>query len=139
MEFNTGKCEILTVTKKRKPLIQNYSLHGHVLQRVKSTKYLGVTISYGLSWNNHINSVTATANRTLGFVKRNIVSRSQTVRTLAYKALVRPRLEYCASVWDPHTAKNTGRVEIIQRRAARYVLRRYHNTSSVTDMLEHLH
>lgn len=138
MEFNSGKCEVLTVTKKRNPHIQDYLLHGQALRRVKTTKYLGVTISSDLNWNSHINSITTSANRTLGFVKRNIASRSQAVRTLAYKTLVRPRLEYCASVWDPSTATGTQRVEMIQRRAARYVLRRYHNTSSVTSMLDHL-
>ena len=57
---------------------------------------------------------------------------------MAYKALVRPRLEYCASVWDPHTQCAVQRLEMVQRRAARYVMRRYHNTSSVTHMLDHL-
>ena len=30
------------------------------------------------------------------------------------------------------------KMEMVQRRAARYILRRYHNTSSVSDMLEQL-
>ena len=55
-----------------------------------------------------------------------------------YKALVRPQLEYCASVWDPRTQVAVQRLEMVQRRAARYVIRRYHNTSSVSDMMEHL-
>ena len=72
----------------------------------------------------------------LGFVKRNIKTRSHNIKTKAYKALVRPRIEYCASVWDPHTQSAIQKIEMVQRRAARYVLRRYHNTSSVSDMLE---
>ena len=32
----------------------------------------------------------------------------------AYKALVHPTLEYRSSVWDPHTAKNTNTVEMVQ-------------------------
>ena len=51
---------------------------------------------------------------------------------------MRPHLEYCCSVWDPHLNKHTNMLEAIQRRAARVVLRRYHNTSSVTNMLEQL-
>ena len=55
-----------------------------------------------------------------------------------YKGLVRPTLEYCCSVWDPHHKNQDYQLEIIQRRAARFVLRRYHNTSSVTNMLQQL-
>ena len=49
-----------------------------------------------------------------------------------------PRLEYGFKVWDPQSKCATQRLEMVQRRAARYVLRRYHNTSSVSDMLDHL-
>ena len=35
MEFNPIKCESLTVTRKRSPVIYHYSLHGLTLNRVK--------------------------------------------------------------------------------------------------------
>ena len=41
-------------------------------------------------------------------------------------------------MWDPHTQANIKKIEMVQRRAARYTLHRYHNTSSVTAMLDHL-
>ncbi len=47
-------------------------------------------------------------------------------------------MEYAPSVWDPYTLGNTRQPEMVQRRAARYVTSRYHNTSSVTDMFKHL-
>ena len=53
-------------------------------------------------------------------------------------ALVRPHLEYASAVWDPHTNYNTHKLEMVQRRAARYVCNRWHNTSSVTGMLSQL-
>ena len=52
--------------------------------------------------------------------------------------LVRPSLEYANCVWDPHTQTAKQKLEAVQRRAARYVTRRYHNTRSVTNMLHHL-
>ena len=38
----------------------------------------------------------------------------------AYKAIVRPILEYASIVWSPHTAKEIKRLESIQNRAARW-------------------
>jgi hypothetical protein len=37
-----------------------------------------------------------------------------------------------------HILKNKSEVEKVQRRAARYTTGRFHNTSSVTSMLDHL-
>ena len=47
-------------------------------------------------------------------------------------------IEYSSAVWDPHQQQDKQRLERIQRRAARYVTNRYHNTSSVSDMLDQL-
>ena len=60
------------------------------------------------------------------------------IQRQAYKALVRPTVEYSATVWDPYVAKNIQQVEMIQRRAARWVLGRYDRLDSVTDMLSSL-
>jgi hypothetical protein len=45
-----------------------------------------------------------------------------------------PTIEYCSSVWSPHTKDAINKIEMVQRKAARYVINRYRNTSSVTFM-----
>ena len=47
-------------------------------------------------------------------------------------------MEYAATVWDPLTQANIDSMEAIQRRAARFVLRRYRNTSSISNMIDEL-
>ena len=39
---------------------------------------------------------------------------------------------------DPYTKENITQLEQVQCRAARYVTNRYHNTSSISNMIEHL-
>ena len=93
MNFNPskhGKCEALTVIRKRLPIVLNYTIHDQILNRVKYTKYLGVSTTSDLNWNEHINQVTGKANQMLGFVKRNIKTRLQNLKTEAYKPLAPP-------------------------------------------------
>ena len=52
--------------------------------------------------------------------------------------MVRPILEYVASVWDPHTTVNIRRLESVQRHAARFCLNDFSCYTSVTSMLSTL-
>ena len=52
--------------------------------------------------------------------------------------LIRPMLEYSTTAWAPHTARNSRKLEQVQRRAARFTCRRYERTASVTAMLNDL-
>ena len=70
--------------------------------------------------------------------RRNLKISSQTVKTQAYQSLVRPHLEYDVTVWSPHTSDNIKRVEMVQRRTARYMCNHWDNTSSVSEMVGHL-
>ena len=58
-----------------------------------TAKYLGVTISKDLSWNTHISNITSTANKTLGFVERNVVTKNKDFKTMAYNSRFRPQVE----------------------------------------------
>ena len=138
MSFHPDKCNILRVTTKKQPIHFYYNMHGHILESVKTAKYLGITLSSDLKWNSHIQQTTAKANRSLSFIRRNLRINSKTIKERAYQTLVRPKLEYCCTVWDPYTTENIYMLEQVQRRAARYVCHRHHNTSSVSDMMETL-
>ena len=109
-----------------------------MLDSVSSAKYLGVTITDDLSWSTHIDNITKSANQTLGFLKRNIQVHNKDLKSVAYKTLVRPQLEYPLTVWSPHTATDIQKVEAVQRRAARWVYRDYSYTSSVTAKMKDL-
>ena len=116
-----------------------YKLHGHSFEKKnRYTKYLGVTLQSNLKWDKHINNITSKAYQTLNFLRRNLKVSTQKIKDHAYKALVRPKLEYSSSIWDPSHTNQIKLIEKVQRRTARFTCNRYHNTSSVTDMLEDL-
>ena len=60
------------------------------------------------------------------------------VKSTCYKALVRPVMEYGSMIWDPYTQENIHRLEMVQRRSARFVTGKYKYKYSVTPMLEEL-
>ena len=134
MEFHPDKCTVLTVTKKKTPVMFNYKLHGHTLEHEEATKYLGCTISSDLNWGKHITNICSKANKTLGFLRRNLHITSKKIKERAYKSLVRPQLEYASTVWDPYQQGHIDQIEKVQRRAARYATGRYRNRSSVGEM-----
>ncbi|KAL8583755.1 hypothetical protein ACOMHN_000376 [Nucella lapillus] len=68
-----------------------------MLETVKAVKYLGVTIQGDLCWDDHINNIVSKANKTLGFLRRNLKISSRSVKEQAYKAFVRPILEYASN------------------------------------------
>ena len=67
-------------------------------------------------------------------IRTNINVAPLQAKSQAYQTLVRPHLEYCSSVWDPHTQTDVNRIEAVQRRAARFCFRRYKRKSSPTLM-----
>ena len=52
--------------------------------------------------------------------------------------LVRPILEYASPVWSPFTELNILKLEMVQRRAVRFIMNDFSRYSSVTSMIEQL-
>ena len=138
MRFNAAKCNIMRVSRMRLPFLYSYKLSGQVLDEVKDSKYLGVTISDNLDWSKHITTTTTKANARLSFIKRNLKDCPQKLKEIAYFSLVRSFVDYASAVWDPHQKFNQVKLEMVQRRAARFVKSRYKRTDSVTAMLDEL-
>jgi hypothetical protein len=138
MSFNAQKCFLLRVTHKQKPIITEYKLGESVLQETKNHSYLGVEITHNMKWNIHVNNITAKANRSLGFIRRNLISCPKDLKERAYITLVRPLLEYSSTVWDSNMLELSKQIESVQRRAARFVMNKYGRDSSPSEMISTL-
>ncbi|XP_071798867.1 uncharacterized protein [Asterias amurensis] len=135
MSFNITKCCHLCITLKKTKLDHTFTISGQEIQHEKKCKYLGVTITDNLSWNTQAEAVRAKASRSLGLIRRTLGKCSKEVKETAYNTLVRPQLEFATSAWNPNTNRNIRIVESVQRQAARFVMKDYHQESSVSDML----
>ena len=121
MEFNVAKCHSMRVTRHPpdKHIQFDYTPHQQSLEQVQSAKYLGITISDDFNWGQLILEISAKATKTLGFLRRYLAFAPRHTKEVAYKTLVRPKLEYAAPIWDPYHETQMGQVEKVQRTAAR--------------------
>ena len=122
MTFNVAKCKVMHVSRKRSPLSPTtpIMLNGSILEVVTTYKYLGLHISSDLSWSYHIQSICSKARKVLGLLYRKYYRFSDQATLLQlYTSLVRPHLEYAASVWDPYHQRDIQLLEKTQKFACR--------------------
>ena len=139
MRFQPVKCNIMRLSRKRKNINYDYTLKGTKLEMLDSIKYLGVNITNNLHWGKHVEETCNKAFKILGLLKRNLSSCPQKVKMLAYKALIRPILEYASAVWDPHQQYLQDKLERVQNQAARFIVNNYsQEPGTMTKILEEL-
>ena len=68
-----------------------------------------------------MDSVCQKANQTLSFLRRSLKQCNWKVKTS--KIYVEPILNYVATVWSPHTLCSINKLESVQKRAARFIIK----------------
>ena len=135
MEFHTSKCQVISMTNNVKPIIGKYQIHDHIQEQVNCAKYHGIYIDSKLASNARVDAIVKKVYSTHAFLARNIPRCCRKVKQMAYTTYIRPTVEYSSPMWDPHTKRNTNKIEMAQRRCARYVTGDFDRTSSVTSLL----
>ncbi len=139
MTFHPHMCKVMHFTRSRKPIKIKYALSGHLLERVSQAAYLGVELDEKANLNISYKPSHCKVNKNTKLCKKECYSSIPvSAKETAYKSLVRPALDYACTLSDHCTAVLTNRVEMVQHRAAHYMCSRYHNTSSVSGMIEQL-
>ena len=138
MELNINKCSVLSITLKRNYIFHDYDILGATLKRVANHDYLGGTISSDLSWFKRQFFFNNKASRILVLHKRTLSPCSQNVKSIAYKMLVRPQLEYASQVWNPYTMKCIKKIEQIQRNLCRFIFHEYRRDTDTSLLINRL-
>ena len=127
MKFYVAKCHSMRVTRDQhhKQILFDYSLHNQTFENIQSAKYLGITITDNMDWGQHVSEISSKATKTLGFLRRNLAFAPRSTKEVAYKTLVRPKLEYAAPIWSPHSKLQNNQNEKVQRTEARWTCRRW--------------
>ena len=134
MVLNPSKCKAMSVTRSRSPLLYPYKIVSTPIESVSTYKYLGVTISKDLNWFPHVSNIISSSNKTLGFLRRHLRSSPPHVKLIAYKSLIRPKLEYASAIWNPHQSYLIDALEMVQNRAIRFIHSSYSYNVSVSSL-----
>lgn len=125
LPLSIPKCQVITFSRSRTPIVFPYTLDGTSLQRVSSVLDLGVTFESGWRFGVHIDKICAKASKALGFVFRftREFPSSLVLRTL-YDSLVRSQLEYASIVWNPTGPTQSLRLERVHKKYLRVLYMR---------------
>lgn len=91
------------------------------LEIIEVEKDLGVNVDNRLSFKQHILVQTQKATRLVFLIRRSFTYLDAVTLPLLYKSIVRPHLEYCNVVWQPHFKKDCELLEAVQHRATKLV------------------
>ena len=91
------------------------------IEKVKSEKDLGVIFDSKLTFTEHISTKVSKANQIVGLIFRTFTFMVREMFLNLFKSLVRPHLEYAATIWAPVYKKDAIQIENVQRRATRLV------------------
>jgi hypothetical protein len=119
MLFNVDKCTVMHLGSKNPQC--EYKMGNNILKISKQERDLGVIIDSSGKSTEQCKMAVKKANAVLGMIKRNIVFKSKDVIVRLYKALVRPKLEYCIQAWSPYFKKDIDSLERVQKRATKMI------------------
>jgi ribonucleases P/MRP protein subunit RPP40 len=122
MKINPGKSKAIRFTKTRANDTLSYSLMGKEIPQTSSCKYLGIILRSDLSWVDQVNYTVKKAWKALHFTMRTLKKGNSNTKSLAYRSLVRPILEYGAACWDPYREGQVRALDRVQKRAAKFAL-----------------
>lgn len=120
MSLNVDKCAVMSTTHSRNKIIFPYTIDSEILKRVSRIKDLGIILDDKLSFTEHIDDITRKSYRMLGFIFRcGKYFTSQSSMRILYSSLVRNRLEYCSTVWNPLYNNAIDQIERVQKKFTR--------------------
>ena len=101
------------------------------INRVYDFKYLGIVLDDSLTWKDHVRYVISRVGKRVGVLGR--LRKNITIHAALemYKSLILPILDYCDVVWASCNKVDIERLESLQRRASKIIVKSKCSTTSI--------
>ena len=105
---------------RKRYVLPTLLLNSHYIDECNTIKYLGINLTSDLMWSTHVRLVSQRARQLVGLLYRQFYqyADTNTIKHL-YLLLIRPRLEYACTVWDPFLQKDIQLLEEVQKFGAK--------------------
>ena len=121
LSLNIKKTNYMIFCNKTIPDDLQISINNIVIERVKSTKFLGVMIDDNLNWKMHISHVKSKLSKSIAIIYKSKFILSQESLYLLYCTLFLPYLTYCLEIWGSSYVTNINPLFILQKKIIRIV------------------
>jgi len=120
MKINPGKIKAIRFPSARVKNPLGYCLGDQNIPEAGNCKYLGIMWRSNLNWVDQVNYTVQKAWKALRFVMLVLKRENRNTKSLAYKSLVRPVLEYGSSCWDPLIQGQINASYLVQKKAVQF-------------------
>ena len=115
LSLSVGKCFHIRYGLTRNTNLSLYNVNGFALNTVTELRDLGVMMDSKLNFTNHVTLLVSRGHLRANQILRCFISNDRILLTKAFTTYVRPLLEYCSSVWNPHQITLINKIESVQR------------------------
>lgn len=112
-------------------------INNVAVERVNEIKYLGVVVDKKLTFKNHINYICSKISKKVYFLYKSRKKLSLSAAIKIYNTTIKPHFEYCSSILFMANKTDKSRLQKLQNRAMRVILK-VSNYTSIKFMLESL-
>ena len=99
------------------------TMQNENIQREKTIKYLGITLSEDFSWHEHIDSMINKINQRLGVLRRIKNCLDLDTRCVLYTSLILPLFDYADTIWgDKNNIVLMDSLQTLENKAAKLIL-----------------
>lgn len=138
LKINIGKTKYMVLNLRGRNMDDNcIQMGGNIIEKVHSMKYLGFIIDDKLNFHEHVEYLCKKIAKKIGFLSRISNKLNYMDKITVYQTIIAPHFEYCASILFSCTKGDIEKLQVLQNRAMRKILK-CHKFTSEASMLEAL-
>ena len=121
LSLNTKKTKYMVFhTNQRNVTYPNLVINNIIIERVSHFNFLGIMLSYNMTWDAHINHISKKISKAIGILYQLKHIYPQRILFTLYTTLIVPHLNYCLILWGSYIKENH-RLHLLQKKALRII------------------
>ena len=121
LSLNINKTNFMLFTNRKVSDNIMLKIDNHVIERVYSTKFMGVIIDSKLHWKDHIKRVKSEISKSIAILHKVKDILDVDSMKLLYSSLVFPYINYCIEVWGNTFKSNIHPIYVLEKKALRII------------------